>query len=157
MPTTTTGSLADSLPTMIDAARIVREHEGVFLRTSDHQRLPEGTGTTWDEISLAQLTGLNNIGEDQDLNNPQQLSDTLLQLTPVVGGIQTRITNRAKIRIDKKVAAKMGVLSQNAITRRKDGAYLSWLDGATTSLSGSGTPLVSGGLRGGGAPGQGNT
>ena len=144
MPTTTTGSLADSLPTMIDAARIVREHDGVFMRTTDHQRLPEGTGTTWDEISLAQLTGMNNIGEDQDLDNPQQLSDTLLQLTPVVGGIQTRITNRAKIRIDKKVAARLGVLAQNAVTRLKDESYLSWLDGATTSLSGTGTTLVSG-------------
>lgn len=141
---TTTGSLADSLPIMIDSARIVREYDGVFMRTTDAQKLPEGTGLSWNEISLAQLTGQSGITESTELDNPQQLSDALLEATPVVSGIQTRITNRAKIRIDPKVAAKLGQLAQNAITRLKDETYLSTLDGATTSLSGTGTTLTSG-------------
>lgn len=141
---TSTGSLADSLPYMIDSARIVREYDGVYMRVCDKQRLPEGTGLDWDEISLAQLVGQSGIGETQELDNPQMMSDTLFSLRPVVSGIQTRVTNRAKIRIDKKVAARMGVLAQNAITRLNDETYLATLDGATTSLSGTGTTLVSG-------------
>lgn len=143
-PSTTTTSLADSLPTMIDAARIIREYDGVFMRTCETQRLPEGTGTTWNEISLDQISGQSGITETTELDNPQQLSDNILTATPVVSGIQTRITNRAKIRIDPKVAAKLGVLAQNGITRLKDETYISFLDGATTSLSGAGTTLVSG-------------
>jgi len=140
---TTTGSLADSLPTVIDAARIVREYEGVFMRTTDAQKLPEGTGLKWDEIALAQLSA-QSITETTELDNPQQLSDSILSAEPVVAGIQIRVTDRARIRIDKKVAAKMGILGQNAIQRKKDQDYLTILDSATTSLSGAGTTLASG-------------
>lgn len=140
---TTTGSLADSLPTVIDAARIVREYEGVYMRTTDAQKLPEGTGLKWDEISLAALTA-QSITETTELENPQQLSDSILSAEPALAGIQIRITDRARIRIDNKVAAKIGVLGQNAIQRKKDQDYLSTLDSATTSLSGAGTTLASG-------------
>ena len=140
---TTTGSLADSLPTVIDAARIVREYEGVYMRTTDAQKLPEGTGLKWDEISLAALTA-QSITETTELENPQQLSDSILSAEPALAGIQIRITDRARIRIDNKVAAKIGVLGQNAIQRKKDQDYLSTLDSATTSLSGVGTTLASG-------------
>lgn len=137
-------SLADSLPTMIHSAYIVREYDGVYMRTCDTDKLPEGQGTTWQEIALQQISGQSGITENTELDNPQQLSDLLLTATPVVCGIQTRITNRAKIRIDKKVAAKLGVLAQNAITRLKDETYISTIDGATTSQPGAGNPLTSG-------------
>ena len=153
---TTTGSLADSLPTVIDAARIVREYEGVFMRTTDAQKLPEGTGLKWDEIALAQLTA-QSITETTELDNPQQLSDSILSAEPVVAGIQIRVTDRARIRIDKKVAAKMGILGQNAIQRKKDQDYLTILDSATTSLSGAGSTLASGVIGAAAARIKGNT
>ena len=153
---TTTGSLADSLPTVIDAARIVREYEGVYMRTTDAQKLPEGTGLKWDEISLAKLTA-QSVTETTELDNPQQLSDSILSAEPVLAGIQIRITDRARIRIDNKVAAKIGVLGQNAIQRKKDGDYLSTLDSATTSLSGAGTTLASGIIGAAAARIKGNT
>lgn len=143
-PSTTVASLADSLPTMIHSAYAVREYDGVFMRTCETDKLPEGQGTTWNEIALAQISGQSGITETTELDNPQQLSDLILSATPVVSGVQTRVTNRAKIRIDAKVAAKIGMLAQNAITRLKDETYISTLDGATTSLSGAGTTLVSG-------------
>ncbi len=61
MAITTTGSLADSRQLIIDSARITREFEGVFMRTTDAQKLPEGTGLDWNEISLAALTGQSGI------------------------------------------------------------------------------------------------
>lgn len=140
---THTADLADSLPSVIAAARIVREYEGVMVRLSDRVNLAEGNGLSWNEISLAQLSA-QGVSETSELNNPQLLSDTLFTVTPVIVGVQTIITDRTMHRIDKKVAAKIGVLAQNAIQRKKDEDGLSALDGATTSLGGAGTTMASG-------------
>lgn len=140
---TTTGALADSLPIVIDSARIVREHEGVYSRTCDMQRLPAGTGLNWDEIDLAQLSA-QAITETTELDNPQQLVDSLLSITPTQVGIQVRFTDKARHRVSKNVLAKTGSLAQNAMDRKKDEDYITILDGATTSLSGAGTTLASG-------------
>ena len=140
---TITTSLADSLQTIIDAARIVREYEGVMNRVVDRQRLPEGTGLAWDEISLEQLTA-QSITETTQLDNPQQLVDTLFSLTPVVVGLMTRITDRVARRVAKKTMAKTGVLAQNAVQRKKDIDGLAVYASATTTLAGTGTTLTSG-------------
>ena len=128
---TTTGSLADSLPTVIDSARIVREFEAVIPRLVDRVTLPEGAGLNWDEISLSKLTA-QTVTELTILDNPQQLVDTLFSVTPTVVGIQTLITDRTKRRISKQVAAKMGSLAGNAMERKKDTDGIAILDGATT-------------------------
>jgi hypothetical protein len=140
---TTTGSLADSLPTVISAARIVRENEGVMVQCVDVQKLGEGIGTTWNEVSFAQLEA-QAITETETLDNPQQLSDTLLTITPEVVGISTLITDRVAARISKNAYAKIGVLAQNAIQRKKDKDGITVLDSATTSLCSTGTTLTSG-------------
>ena len=143
---TVTSSLSDSLPTVLDSARIVREFEGVMVRLSDRTNLADGSGLTWDEISLAQLTA-QAVTESTELNNPQMLNDTLFSVTPVMVGVQTIITDRTMRRISKNVASKIGVLAQNAIQRRKDEDGLTFLDGATTSLAGAGVTLTSGHIR----------
>ena len=139
----TTGSLADSLPTVIDAARIVREYEGVMMRLVDKRTLAEGTGLDFNEITLAKLTA-QNITENTILDNPQDIVDTLFSITPAVSGIHMIVTDRTKRRITKAVAAEMGVLAQNAMNRKKDLDLLTVLDGATTSLGGAGTTMQSG-------------
>ena len=53
---TTTDSLADSLPTAIAQARLVREKAGVMTSIVDKVTLAANTGTGWNEISLAALT-----------------------------------------------------------------------------------------------------
>lgn len=140
---TTTGALADSLPTILASARIVREFEGVMVRLSDRTNLAEGTGLTWNEISLSALTA-QGVTETTELNNPQQLADTLFSVTPVMVAVQTIITDRTRRRISKNVAAKIGVLAQNAIQRKKNGDGLTFIDGATTQLNSANNPLTSG-------------
>jgi hypothetical protein len=140
---TLTTSLADSIPTMIAAARIVREYEGVMPQLVDKQTLAKGSGTVWNEVSMAQLTA-QAVTESTTLDNPQQMSDTLFSITPTVVGIQTVITDRVGARIDSKAFAKVGSLAQNAIQRKKDEDGLTVLDGATTSLASSGSALASG-------------
>ena len=72
---TITDSLADSIPTMIASARIVREFAGVMPNLVDRQRLDENTGTVWNEVSMAKLSA-QAVTESTELDNPQQMSDT---------------------------------------------------------------------------------
>ncbi len=140
---THTGDLADSLPTVLASARIVREFEGTMIRLSDRTNLADGTGLDWNEISLAKLTA-QGVQETSELNNPQLIQDTLFTITPTIVGVQTIITDRTMRRISKNVAAKIGVLTQNAIQRKKDQDGLTALDGATTSLGGAATTMTPG-------------
>jgi len=153
---TTTLSLADSLPTIIFNARIVREHEGVMPQLVEKQTLGEGMGLTWNEVSMAQLTA-QSITETTELENPQQITDTLFSITPTVVGIQTRITDRVAARISKNAYAKIGSLAQNAIQRKKDEDGITVLDGFSNSHPGSGSStLTSGHISAGMAIIQGN-
>ena len=53
--TTITGSLADSLPTMIQSARLFEEFEMIVPKTVDRQDLPTGQGNIWNEIRVEQI------------------------------------------------------------------------------------------------------
>ena len=140
---TITQSLADSLDTVVASARQVREYEGVMPNLVDKVTLGEGTGLSWREVDMAQLTA-QAITETTILDNPQQMSDSLRTITPTVTGIQTLITDRVATRLNPKAYAQLGSLAQNAIQRKKDEDGLTVLDGATTSLPGAGTTLTSG-------------
>ena len=140
---TTTGSLADSLPTMIASARQVREYEGVMPQLVDKVTLGEGTGLSWNEVTFAQLEA-QDITETTVLDNPQQVSDSLLTITPTVAGIETVITDRVAARISKNAYAKIGSLAQNAMQRKKDEDGLTVLDGFSNSYCGAGATLTSG-------------
>ncbi|MFX1476174.1 MAG: hypothetical protein ACFFCO_11945 [Promethearchaeota archaeon] len=140
---TTTDALADSLPTVISSARQIREFEGVMPQLVDRVTLGEGIGLSWNEVSLAQLSA-QLITETTLLDNPQQMSDTMLTVTPTVIGIETLLTDRVAARISKNAFAKTGGLVQNAIERKKDEDGITVLDGATTALCGAGSTLTSG-------------
>ena len=145
MPTgnTITGSLADSLPKVVAQARVVRKYAGVMTQLSDRVNLGTGMGNDWREIDLAQLSATN-ITETTEEDNPQQLSDSVITITPSVISVHTVITDRTARNISKNVFAKTGSLGQQAIETQKDKDGLTVLDGATTSLAGTGTTLTSG-------------
>ena len=140
---TTTDALADSLPSVISSARIIREQVGIVAQLCTRETLGEGIGLSWQEISLAKLTA-QAITETTKLDNPQQLQDTLITITPTVVEVETFITDRTARRISKNVFAKTGGQAQNCVERKKDLDGLSAIDGATTSLCGAGNTLTSG-------------
>jgi hypothetical protein len=140
---TITGSLADSLDTIVASARIVREFEGVMPQLVDKVTLAQGTGLDWKEVTFAALS-VQAITETTELDNYQQLSDTAMTITPTMVQIAVLITDRVKARLNRKALAKIGSLAQNAIERKKDEDGLAVLDAATTSLCGAGTTLTSG-------------
>ena len=140
---TITDSLSDSLPTVVSAARNVREYKGVMTQIVDKQTLGAGVGNNWREIDLAKLT-TQAITETTEEDNPQELSDSAISVTPSVISVHTVITDRAARNVSKNVFAKVGSLGQQAIERQKDKDGLTVLDGATNALSGAGTTLTSG-------------
>ncbi len=140
---TITDSLADSIPTMIASARIVREFAGVMPNLVDRQRLDENTGTVWNEVSMAKLSA-QAVTENTELDNPQQMEDTLFSITPTVIGVHTVITDRVALRISANAYAQTGSLAQNAIERKKDQDGLTAIDGASVELGAAGNGLDSG-------------
>jgi hypothetical protein len=137
---TITGSLADSLPTIIAEARVVREFPGQVPKLADRYRLAEGEGLDWNEIALSQMNA-QAVTETTVLDNPQQYADLLLTITPTVTGITTIVTDRTYKRISKNVAGQMGGVAQAAIERKKDEDGLTTLDGATIELGATATPV----------------
>lgn len=139
----TTTSVSDALPVMIESARIVRLFANVVTKVVDRTTLPEGQGLVWNEIALSNLTA-SNVTETTILENPQQLSETLFQITPLMVGLSTLITDRLRRRIAPVVAGKIGALAGRAMDRKKDLDGLSIISAATTALGGSGTTGHSG-------------
>ena len=137
---TITDSLDQSIPTMISSARIVREFAGVMPNLVDRHRLNENTGTAWNEVSMAKLTA-QAVTETTELDNPQQMSDTLLSITPSVIGVHTVLTDRVAIRISANAFAQTGSLAQNAIERKKDIDGLTAIDGASNEMGAGGAGL----------------
>lgn len=135
---TTTESLQDSLPHMIVSARLVREQEGDMMSLVDRQTLGKGMGLTWNEVDYAKLTA-QSITRTTELDNPQQISDTNLPITPSQIAIHTFILDEVGERIIQRGAAKLGGLNQNAMRRKKNIDGITAMDGFTTSLGGSGT------------------
>jgi len=102
----------------------------------DRQRLDENTGTVWNEVAMSKLSA-QAVTENTELDNPQQMEDTLMSITPTVIGVHTVITDRVALRISANAYAQTGSLAQNAIERKKDEDGLAAIDGATTALGGA--------------------
>ena len=142
---TTTAALADSLPTMRFGARIVREQKGRVRDTVDLRTLGKNLGNTWSEVDFATLTSSTITETTDNLDNPEQLSDTLISITPTDSGIHVLYTDRVADRILAEGASivRSGILGMNAIMRKND------LDGivlgrsATTDLGTAGNSLTS--------------
>jgi len=140
---TITSELGDSLDDVRSSARIVREYEGVMPQLVDKQTLGEGIGLSWQEIKYDALTA-QAITENTELDNPQQIADSLLTITPTMVGIETFITDRVRARISKKGFAKIGQLGQNAIQRKKDEDGLTlFSSGTATAYPGASVTLAS--------------
>lgn len=134
-------TLGDSLPSIIADARIVHEYEGVWQRVTDVRRQKDGTGHTWQEISLSQLEATD-ITETTRNDNPQQFVDTLFSITPQMSQIMIKITDRTYRKIAAVVESKMGTLAGNAMARKKDEDFLATFAAMNTGCSpGSGNPL----------------
>lgn len=139
----TTGTFNDSLDDIRSAARTAREFANVMARLVDTTRLEDNTGLSWKEVLLAKLYATN-IDELTDLEqSPQEILDSLFTVTPTMVGMSVFMSDRAKVRINAKVAAKIGVLTENAMARKADIDMISAAQGATSDLGAAGNPMAS--------------
>ena len=137
----TTGTLTDSLNTMVAQARIIREYEGTYRRTCDMVDLSKDTGLSWNEVSFAQVDA-QNIVETTRNENFQNFADTLFTITPTLVQIAVKVTDRTYRRIASVAASKLEQLPGNAMARKKDEDYLSLFSTFGTGASpGTGNPL----------------
>lgn len=141
---TLTSSVADALNQMVASARTVRDYDAVVPKTVDRQTLANGTGMSWIEDRIEQMSA-QDISETTVLDNPQQYQDTKFSITPTMSGIATFISDRTMRRIDSKVASLMrGAAMQRAMERKKDQDGIAQFAAFTTALAGTGQTMSHG-------------
>lgn len=138
--TTVSASLADSLPTMIQAARLFEEYEMIVPKTVDQQRLGNGQGSTWNEIRVEQIVA-QGITETTVNDNAQQLQDTIFSVTPTMTQVFTRITDKTYRRLSGNVAALLGQAAQLAMNRKMDQDGISQFANFSVTLAGTATTI----------------
>lgn len=148
MPTgdTNRDAVTDSLPTMIMGARMVQEQPGhsSLPALCDRQMLGEGLGQTWREIAYERITAAG-ATDSTRLDNPQQLVDTPLSITPTLSLIHvfyTRLTVQQVIASAASII-RNGQLLYRAIERKKDVDGVTVGQAATTDLGNTANPLNS--------------
>ena len=138
--TTRAGNLADSLPTVIQSARLFEEYEFIVPKTVDRTDLPRGQGNTWNEIRLEQIVAMG-ITENTVNENPQLFQDTLFSVTPTMVQVFTRITDKTMRRISGNVASMLGKGAQIAMNRKLDQDGISQFANFSVELAGTGVTL----------------
>lgn len=129
------------LNTMVASARRRSQFPtNVMARVVDNQRLEEGTGTAWREFLAENLTA-QNYGETDTIDNPQQISGSVLAVTPQLVAIQTFIGKRVQARLSARAYATFGSLAQEAIERKKNTDGHAVFAAATTTLGATATTL----------------
>lgn len=145
MPTgqNTVGTFNDSLDDIRSSARVIREASFTMGQIVDKVTLKSNTGTAWKEVALSKLYAAN-IDELTDLEqSPQEIIDTLFSVTPTMVGMSVFMTDLVKMRINAEVASKLGVLSENAMSRKKDQDLIAIGQTATSDLGTAGNPMAS--------------
>ena len=139
---TTTGSLADSLDTIVAAARSTREYAAVVPQLVDRVDLTDNTGLDWKEALFAQLSA-QAVTEQTVLDNPQQYSDTAITITPQMVQLQTFISDKVERTLNSRSLNQMGKLGGEAMMRKKDEDGLTAMD-AFPQLGAVNTPVQTG-------------
>jgi hypothetical protein len=142
---TTTAALADSLPTMRMGARLVQEQKGRVRDTVDRVTLGKNIGNSWSEVDFAKLTASTVSETTDNIDSPEQLSDTLITITPTDSGIHILYTDRVADRVISQSAAivRSGILGMNAILRKEDIDGIAQGRSASTDLGSAGSSLTS--------------
>jgi hypothetical protein len=143
IPTVTT-QLDNSLPTVMAAARLVREQEGDMPALVERKQLKEGTGSVWHEVSYAKLTATA-VTETTQNDNIQHVSDSDFSITPSMTQIATMLTDKVGRNITKNGLREIGALGQNAMQRKKNLDGLAAIDATgSTQLGAAGASMTFG-------------
>ena len=135
-------TLAQSLPYVIQSARLTNVYAGVMPRLVDRRTQGQGEGLDWNEIALANLTAQDMTNTTRN-ENFQLLSDTKTSVRESLVGLSIKITDHAQRRWSKNVATMVGDLGQRAMSTKKDKNLLAIGSSASTDLGTAGNPMTS--------------
>lgn len=142
---TTSGSLGETLPSIIADARVMREQKsGTWERTATVKRQAEGEGLNYQWFLINQIDA-QDITETSRNENFQQFAGNIQSTEPQMTQVIIKITDRTYRKVSKNVTSKLGTLAGSAMERKKNKDHLSlFTTFATTASPGSGNPMASG-------------
>jgi hypothetical protein len=138
MAITKTGSLGDTIPTIIEEARFTEQYKEVLSNLC--WRITKGVkrGSTvnlpyWGVVTANALT------EGIDMVNPQTMEDTNVKFTPTEVGVQILITKNTVEDDQEDVIRAAGRILGDAMVSKREQDLAGQLDDATNSMGGQGT------------------
>lgn len=138
----TTANLTDIVRAMLASARFTMEHDPVMKSLVVLNRIPRGQGGSYKEPKWGTLPDAHDMTEGVDNVQVQQMSDSLMTLTPTEVGHSLVVTDRLIETATENVMRAKGKLMGDALQRKIDKDGLAMLDGFSTSLVGAGNPVT---------------
>lgn len=144
MPDTFVAQVEEGLNvTVANARKRMDFPSNVMLKLADRQTLKKGTGATWREVIVENLTA-QNYGETDIIDNAQTIDVALLTATPQLSAIQTFIGKLVEQQLDPQVFATFGSVGQDAMNRLLDTSGHALFAAAGVTLGGTGVTGTAG-------------
>lgn len=145
MPTGVTGQtqIDQALPTLVENADTFREHKGLVKKLFDRKRLGRKSGRTWNEPIFATASAVA-VTDGVAIDSPNQITDTLLTITPSRVAAQILWTDRMNDTISEDFVAAAADLIANALEYRLDTDCLTQGASFSTTRGGSTVTLTPG-------------
>lgn len=145
MPTGVTGSqqITRAVRLFIAEMQYTQEGEQMMAKLVDTRALPKNQGLTYNEPYVGAITAME-AAMDEEFNNPQQIVDQRITITPTEKIVQVLWPDRLNLYISENFPRIAGRLMTNALEYKRDVDLLTLL-ASTTGVLGSGTaPLTVG-------------
>lgn len=145
MATGLTGSaqITKAVKLFVAEMQYTQEHEQMMTKLVDTRTLPKGQGLTYHEPYVGAITAME-AAMDEEYNNPQQITDSEITITPTEKIVQVLWPDRLNLYISESFPRIAGRLMANALEYKRDVDLLTLL-ASTTGVIGNGTgPLTVG-------------
>ena len=142
MAITTTSVITDTIPTIIEKARLTEQFAAVMPALSWKITKKKHGGTTVNVPYFGSLTAYS-LSEGVDMVMPQSLADTNVQITPAEVGAQVLVTWKLVRDNQEDIISVAGELLGQAMATKADSDLIGQLDDGTVSL-GSGAAATLG-------------
>jgi hypothetical protein len=146
MATGLTGSqqIRNAVRLFVAEMQYTQEHEQMMVRLVDTRELPKNMGLTYNEPYVGAITAME-AAMDQEFNNPQQITDQKITITPTEKIVQVLWPKRLNLYISESFPRIAGRLMANALEYKRDVDLLTLL-ASTTGVIGNGTQPLTVGL-----------
>ncbi len=143
MALTTTSIIADTIPTVIEKARLTEQFRAVMPSLCWRIAKKKHNGKTVTVPYFGVVTA-NGLTEGVDMVNAAPMADTAVTITPAEVGCQIIVTWKVVRDDQEDIISTAGEILGDAMAVKADQDLLGQLDDGTTSLGGAATTLTMG-------------